>query len=156
MQVYIYTLTYHHAPSQDAVGSLQWDLSINNVYLCLSLCIGHDIAEIPGMPILIGWSTMLLPEGVEVRASTHAACSVVSKLVNVEAMCAWLEATHFTSHPGLSTILQGKNIVRVSTALGDLYGLTVFSKRRVPLTVSDDSKIQTPTTDMVALSVYKG
>ncbi len=104
----VHTHTHHHASSQDVVGSLQGDLSVNNVTLCLSLCIGLDIAKVSGMSILISWSTMVLLEGVEVRASARTACSVVSKLVDMEAVFAWSEATHFTSHPGHAISLKNK------------------------------------------------
>lgn len=106
MGTHTHTHTYHDTPSQDTVRSFQRDLRVNNVYLGLSICIGHDVAKITGMPVFVCWSTMLLLERVEVRSSTHAACSVVSELVNVEAVCAWFKTRHFTSYPRLPVSLQ--------------------------------------------------
>lgn len=73
-----------HGAANDAVGADQLDQVVGNGALGVALSISVDVAEIANVADLIGGSTVVLAEGVEVRAGRGAAVGVVTKGVDVE------------------------------------------------------------------------
>jgi len=66
-------LTYHHTPPDDAVGPLERDLGVSDVYHCLSCCISNNVSKVTSMPFCICWATMLLACWIEMGTSTRTA-----------------------------------------------------------------------------------
>lgn len=102
--------SYHNTSADDRILPFQWDLSIHNIQCHFASIIGNNVPQIPSMPVIICWSTMLLLMGIEMASSTHTPSRVVSKLVDVKAMLSWLQSSDLTGHPRLPTILE-KNVV---------------------------------------------
>ncbi len=89
--------TYHHTPPNDAVWSIKWYLCIQHVHVDHSTCISHHITQIPCMPVVVPRATMFLGVGVEMRSCANTSATVVSKLVDMEAVFARLQTNDLTS-----------------------------------------------------------
>lgn len=95
--------------SQDAQWSRQRNLAVGDVDLGDSAVIGHNVAQVSGVSLSSIRGTMFLAVRIEVRSGGGASVGVVTELVDVESVIAWLQSSHFTSNLdriGISILLE--------------------------------------------------
>lgn len=70
--------------AQNGLGTNQLDKAVLLGAVGVTLSIGLEVTKVTDMTVRVSRSTVVLAEGVEVRASGGAAVGVVTELVNVE------------------------------------------------------------------------
>jgi len=79
------TRMHDDGTAQHALLSDQLDEAVLDAALAIAVAVGCKVSEVADVADLIGWCTVCLAEGVEMRTGRRAAVCVVAELMDVHA-----------------------------------------------------------------------